>query len=147
MDLTTNIAGVTFKNPITASSGVITRSVYGIRKCIEAGVGAVATKSISFIPEAWALLRPSYFMLDKYGDPGSSFNIELGWPTPKQGVEIIEQVKPLTKAEGVVLSGNIGLAGDTKFFTKEEILERTADLANRNLSEVASMAAPPPEAA
>jgi hypothetical protein len=34
---------------------VVTRSVNGMRKSIEAGVGSVATKSITFIPAHWPL--------------------------------------------------------------------------------------------
>jgi len=71
MDLITTIAGVTLKNPVTVSSGIITRSVHGMKRCIEAGAGAVATKSISFVPSSWSLPRPSCFMLDKYGDPAT----------------------------------------------------------------------------
>jgi dihydroorotate dehydrogenase/ferredoxin len=137
MDLSSNIAGVIFKNPVSASSGVITRSVYGMRKSIEAGAGSVATKSITFIPESWPLPRPSCFMLDKYGNPGSCTDIELGFFTPDQGVKIIKQIKPFTKAEGVVLIGNISISSDIAFFSKEEILERTVDLV-KNLVEAGS---------
>jgi len=70
-------------------------------------------------------------MLDKYGNPGSCTDIELGFSTPEQGVDIIEQVKPLAKAEGAVLIGNISLSSDIAFFSKEEILERTVDLAKK----------------
>ena len=131
MDLSTNIAGVTFKNPVSASSGVITRSVHGLRKSIEAGAGSVATKSITFIPTHWSVPRPSCFMLDKYGNPGSCISIELGFFTPEQGVEIIKQVKPFAKAEGAVLIGNICISSDIVFFSQEESLERTVDLAKK----------------
>jgi len=139
MDLTATIAGVTLKNPVTVSSGIVTRSVHGMKRCIEAGAGAIATKSISFVPSSWSLPRPSCFMLDKYGDPGSSYNIELGFPTPEQGAAMIEEVKPLAKAEGAVIIGNIGLTGDTKYFTKEEILARTLDLARELVAAGAGM--------
>jgi dihydroorotate dehydrogenase (NAD+) catalytic subunit len=131
MDLSMNIAGVTFKNPISASSGVVTRSVRGMMKSIEAGVGSVATKSITFIPAHWPLPRPSCFMLDKYGNPGSCISIELGFFTPEQGVEVIKQVKPFAKAQGAVLIGNICISSDIVFFSHEESLERTVDLAKK----------------
>jgi hypothetical protein len=80
-DLTTHISGITFKNPVVGASGIITRRGT-LGKCIEAGAGAVVTKSITFVSGAsggkWLLPRPAIWVLDKYGDPGSSRNISLG---------------------------------------------------------------------
>lgn len=132
VDLTTQIAGVTFKNPIAAASGIITRSIHSIRRCVEAGVGAVVTKSITFIPGArWRLPRPAIWLLDKYGDPGSSQNISIGNLPDDQGVKFVEQIKPITRDADVVLIANMNLMGDLGEFQEEEALERTENLAKK----------------
>jgi hypothetical protein len=77
VDLTSHISGITFKNPVVAASGIITRSVHSVEKSIEAV--AVVTKSITFVSGVsggkWLLPRPAIWLLDRYGDPGSSQNI------------------------------------------------------------------------
>jgi len=82
VDLSVEIAGVRFKNPVAAASGVITRSVQSVEGCIKAGASAIVTKSISFVSGVsggkWLLPRPAIWLLDKYGDPGSSQNISIG---------------------------------------------------------------------
>jgi hypothetical protein len=107
VDLTATIEGVTFKNPVAAASGIITRSVHSVRKCVEAGVGAVVTKSITFVSGVsggkWLLPRPAIWLLDKYGDPGSSQNISIGNLSDKEGVEFVKQIKPITKNADVVI--------------------------------------------
>ena len=133
VDLSVTIEGITFKNPVVAASGIITRSVHSVRKCVEAGAGAVVTKSITFVSGVsggkWLLPRPAIWLLDKYGDPGSSQNISIGNLPDKQGVEFVRQIKPITKDAGAVLIANMNLMGDLDAFPEEEALERTRDLA------------------
>jgi len=135
IDLTVTIEGITFKNPVVAASGIITRSVHSVKKCIEAGAGAVVTKSITFVSGVsggkWLLPRPAIWLLDKYGDPGSSQNISIGNLPDKQGVEFVKQIKPITQGAGAVLIANMNLMGDLDAFTEEEALERTGDLARK----------------
>lgn len=135
VDLTVTIESITFKNPVVAASGIITRSVHSVKKCIEAGAGAVVTKSITFVSGVsggkWLLPRPAIWLLDKYGDPGSSQNISIGNLPDKQGVEFVKQIKPITKGAGAVLIANMNLMGDLDTFTEEEALERTGDLARK----------------
>jgi hypothetical protein len=127
VDLTVTIEGVTFKNPVVAASGIITRSVHSVEKCIEAGAGAVVTKSITFVSGVsggkWLLPRPAIWLLDKYGDPGSSQNISIGNLPDKQGVEFVKQIKAITKGAGAVLIANMNLMGDLEAFAEEEALE------------------------
>jgi len=135
VDLTVTIEGIKFKNPVVAASGIITRSVHSVEKCIEAGAGAVVTKSITFVSgvsgEKWLLPRPAIWLLDKYGDAGSSQNISIGNLPDKQGVEFIKQIKPITKGAGAVLIANMNLMGDLDAFPEEEALERTRELARK----------------
>ena len=135
VDLTCQVAGVTFKNPVVAASGIITRSVHSVRKCVEAGVGGVVTKSISFVSGVsggkWLLPRPAIWLLDKYGDPGSSQNISIGNLPDKRGVEFVKEIKLITGSAGAVLIANMNLMGDLDAFPEEEALDRAGDLARK----------------
>ena len=46
VDLTTSYMGLSLKNPIIVSSSDLTRDLEGVKKCAEAGAGAVVLKSI-----------------------------------------------------------------------------------------------------
>lgn len=104
-----NLAGVIFKNPVMASAGTPTINVHGIEKCIEAGAGAVCTKSISFQPFSWALPRPANLFLDKFGDPGSIVTVELGFWQPEEGEKFVKEIRPLAERENTRLIANIAV--------------------------------------
>lgn len=106
-----NVAGVNFKNPIIAAAGGPTINVESMARCIEAGIGAVTTKSISFIPFTWKMPRPANFFLDKYGDPGSMTTIELGFLRPDVGEEFVRQIKPVADKANTRVIANINLEG------------------------------------
>ena len=108
-NLNVNLAGVTFKNPIMASAGTPTINLHGMEKCIEAGVGAVCTKSISFQPFSWSLPRPANLFLDKFGDPGSIVTIELGFWQPEVGVKFVKEIKSVAAGENVRVIANIAV--------------------------------------
>jgi dihydroorotate dehydrogenase/Pyruvate/2-oxoacid:ferredoxin oxidoreductase delta subunit len=143
VDLSVKIAGVRFKNPVAAASGVITRSVQSVEGCIKSGASAIVTKSISFVSGVsggkWRLPRPAIWLLDKYGDPGSSQNISIGNFREEEGIAFVKKIKPLTQTADVVLIPNINIMGDTDFFSEEEALERTASLAKKLESSGADM--------
>jgi dihydropyrimidine dehydrogenase (NAD+) subunit PreA len=80
-------------------------------KCIEAGVGAVTTKSITNEALAWMVFRPRHYFMDKQGYPGSLHSVELAFRTPEQGAEDIYETKKVAKEEGVVVIGNITATG------------------------------------
>ncbi|MGQ9514699.1 MAG: 4Fe-4S binding protein [Thermoproteota archaeon] len=50
MDLTVEIAGITFRNPVIVASSPPTRSSKQIMKCIKQGAGGVVTKTITYDP-------------------------------------------------------------------------------------------------
>ena len=58
-DLSIDIGGTHFKNPVMAAGATPTLTVHNMHKCIEAGVGAIATQAhanLSFGPEGLVLL-------------------------------------------------------------------------------------------
>lgn len=102
-----DFAGVNFKNPIVVASGNVTRSLYSVEKCIEAGASGISTKGITYEDRHLAYPRPSIWLYDKYGDPGSGGNIESGYLTLKKGIDLIKEIKPLAKKEDVVIIANM----------------------------------------
>lgn len=110
VDLSVKFMGVKFKNPVVASSGTITRLPHNMRRCIEAGVGAVTTKSFFFnLRYSGRPAHPAYVFLDKYGRRGwmdcavghQMLNAELGH------LKYIEEIKPIAEREGVVLIASL----------------------------------------
>lgn len=116
-NLTVKFAGIELKNPIVATAGMPTIKLSGMQKCIEAGVGAVTTKSITFDPKMMAFPRPANCFLDKYGSPGSVMTAEAGFWPPGKGVENVKQIKPMAEKENVKVIANI----DCGEFKDEEL--------------------------
>ena len=54
VDLSTEIAGVRFKNPIVVGSATPTMNAKAMKKGIEGGAGAVIAKSLSAKAGSWA---------------------------------------------------------------------------------------------
>ena len=110
VDLSVDFLGVKFKNPIVAASGHITHSLESLRRCIQAGAGAITLKSITFDPHTWFRdARPRYFFLDKYGRRNMfTQGGGRGFISPEAALKNIEKIKPMAEDEGVVVIGNIG---------------------------------------
>jgi dihydropyrimidine dehydrogenase (NAD+) subunit PreA len=108
-DWKVNVAGIVFKNPIIAAAGAPTINLYAMEKCIEAGVGSIATKSICFNPFTWSVPRPANFFFDKIGDPGSMTTIELGFWKPEQGERFVKEIKPIAEKANVRVIANINV--------------------------------------
>jgi len=129
MSLSIEFAGVSFKNPVVASSGVITRSFYGAKKCIEAGVGGIVIKSVCHNPRSWPVPRPAIFFFDRYGCIGANTDIETGFLPVEQGVKLLNNLKPIAKKEDARLIGNINLSGVSKL--NEEEAREISDIARK----------------
>jgi len=70
MNLSVELGGLTLKNPVMAAAGPWSGSAEGVRKCIEAGAGAVVTETIAM--ETHPTLHP-YF----HANGTQLFNIKL----------------------------------------------------------------------
>jgi dihydroorotate dehydrogenase len=72
VDLSTQLAGLTLRNPVIAASSEYTMTEAGIMACIDAGAGAVIAKSINESPSAAAQLGiADYTLLDAKLQPRS----------------------------------------------------------------------------
>jgi len=110
IDLSVNFLGLRLKNPIVAASGHISYSFEHLKRCIEAGAGAITLKSIVFDSErCFRDARPRYFFLDKHGRSKMfTQGGGKGFITPEFAMKTLRQIKPVAKDAGVVVIGNIG---------------------------------------
>jgi len=115
VDLSTNFLGLRFKNPIVAASGLTTTTPDNMKRCIEAGVGAVTAKTILFDPEGRDSLGrqdnyvlQTYKFLHKYGYRHQMTGYcGHGFLSIERGLRYLEEIKPVAEKEGVVLIGSI----------------------------------------
>ena len=71
MDLSVNLCGLRLKNPVIVAAGPWARNAASIKKCMDAGAGAVITETISM--EANRNLTPRLYL----GKEGQIFNTKL----------------------------------------------------------------------
>ena len=68
-DLTTKIGSLTIKNPLVTGAGPLAGTVDHIKKCVDAGFGAVCTKTTSYSPFLQRYPRPLYRLKDYKKNP------------------------------------------------------------------------------
>jgi len=66
-DLSVEVAGVKFKNPILPGSGELAEDVRGVKRMIDAGVGGVVTKSYTSMKQVVRRPKPNNFPLPGRG--------------------------------------------------------------------------------
>ncbi|MBW2196090.1 MAG: 4Fe-4S binding protein [Deltaproteobacteria bacterium] len=114
-DLSVEFAGIKFKNPIVSAAGTPTYNVERLKKGIEAGCGAITTKSISYDPASWPLPYPSNWFYDFHGDPGTLCTIETGFIKPDDGIKQIEELKPFAEKHDCRIIANVDM-GNAEYF-------------------------------
>ena len=94
-DLTTTYMGIPLPNPIIVASSSLTQTVDGVRKCAEAGAGAIVLKSL-FEEQIVAETNQLSQHADEYSGYGEAYNyiqgygMELG---PKNYLQLISDAK------------------------------------------------------
>ncbi|ADL12006.1 4Fe-4S dicluster domain-containing protein [Acetohalobium arabaticum] len=68
-DLSTEVCGVEFKNPIVVASATPTHDAEAMRKCVEAGAGGLVAKTFSPEPLTKEYVSPRFTVLHKEGWP------------------------------------------------------------------------------
>jgi len=111
VDLGIEFAGLRFKNPVAAAAGPITSTPYTIRRCIEAGVGAVVVKSVCLDQETQILPRPGNWFLDRLGERGGLMHFFAGLLPQEKAVDYITEVKSLAMNENARLIGSFFFIG------------------------------------
>ncbi|MFP3042538.1 4Fe-4S binding protein [Treponema primitia] len=114
--LSTKLASLTLKNPIVAGGGPLAGTVEHIKRCVDAGFGAVVTKTASTVWYLQHFPRPLYKLVgyktdpsDHYYEPDDYFWLHREHNssfTPMNFVKIIEQAAPYAHSKNCKLIGS-----------------------------------------
>jgi len=136
-DLRVQFGGVEFKNPVVASAGTPTATPYTIKKCMEAGVGAICTKSLGIESHTWEWSRPFFYLFDKHGHPGNLQVVgEILWEA-ELGIEYIKEVKPEAERNNCKIIANFACEPFETESPRFAKLAREAEKAGADLIEAA----------
>lgn len=108
-DLSVEIAGVRFKNPIIAAGSTVTLTPHNMKKCIEAGAGGIETKSISENEVSLRWQYPGNAFLDRAGHPGEIVTWESAFWSLETSVKYFEEIMPLCKKNDVRMLANLAM--------------------------------------
>ncbi|CEP66860.1 Aldolase-type TIM barrel [Moorella glycerini] len=116
-DLSVELAGLRFKNPVVAASGPIAHSSTTLEKAIKSGLGGVVTKTCTATPYFRTYPRMEEYLLDFELDPHRIFAHPKGWALyhrdhlqhqdPEVWVKIIKEKMPLAKEYDCRIIGSI----------------------------------------
>jgi dihydroorotate dehydrogenase (fumarate) len=120
-DLTTNIGSLTLKNPLILGAGPLSGTANHIRKCVDAGFGAICTKTSTFSPFLQRYPRPLYRLKDYALRPDEPFHVpnDYMWLHREHNsifpadrfVEIIREAAPYCREQGTALIGSFAGRG------------------------------------
>lgn len=115
-DLSVDVGRLKLKNPIVAAGGPLAGTVQHIKDCVDAGFGAVVTKTTSTVWYLQRYPRPLYSLLDYKKDKNKPYHTpdNYFWMhrehnscyPPLQFAKIIEQASPYAKEHNCAIIGN-----------------------------------------
>lgn len=121
IDLSVNIAGLKLKNPIISGAGPLAGTADHIKNLVDAGFGAICTKTTSYAPHLQRYPRPLYALVDYKIKPNDPYFVPEGYTwlhrehnsifPPEKFAKIIEQVAGYCHTKGVAIIGNIAGRG------------------------------------
>ena len=113
-DLSMEMCGKKFKNPLVVASATPTKNADYIRRCVEAGAGGVVTKTISPEPLLKRYVSPRFTVLHKKGWPHVYSNYSCEFLATYDHEEWLEEMKT---ARRYCEEGNVrfivSISGDT----------------------------------
>lgn len=110
IDLSVEICGVTFKNPIIVAAGTPTKNARFMKKAFEAGAGGVVAKTVTREPLLQKYPKPRFTILHKKCWPYvySNYSCEyFGTYKPEDWVKEIDEAKKYADEYGAVLIGSV----------------------------------------
>ncbi len=120
-DLTTNLGTLKLKNPLILGAGPASGTAGHIKKCADAGFGAVCAKTATFSPFLQRYPRPLYRLKDYAVRPDEPFFVpkDYMWLHREHNsifpadrfVEIIREAAPYCRERGVALIGSFAGRG------------------------------------
>lgn len=120
-DLTTTIGKLKLKNPLLVGAGPLSGTTSHIRKCADAGFGAICAKTSTLSPYLQKYPRPLYRLKDYTIKPDEPFYVpkDYMWLHQEHNsifpadrfVQIIREASPYCKEHGTVLIGSFAGRG------------------------------------
>lgn len=112
VDLSVELCGIEFKNPILASSATPTKNAKFMKKALDVGAAGIIAKTVSYEKLLQRYVRPRFTVLRKKGWPHcfSNYSCEfLATYTPDEWVKEIKEAKKYSKeANGVLIASISG---------------------------------------
>ncbi len=138
-DLSVDIAGVTFRNPVIVASGPPTLSSKHIIKAIDAGAAGAVTKTITYDVMQQIQPKPRMYVINSKdmlkGKFYSFYSIDLmSELKPEAWVEEIRRAKEGTKNKGVIIASIAGRTFDEWGKLTKLVNNAGADMIELNLS-------------
>ena len=140
VNLSVEIAGITFKNPIIVASGTPTLNEDNMLKCIKAGTAGLVTKTVTYARLHQLQPRPRFKVIHPEeivrGGYFSLYSIELMSPyDPRTWAKHLRSVKKVARERGVVVIASIA-GRDLEEWSKLARLAESsgADMIELNLS-------------
>jgi len=113
-DLSVDLCGIKFKNPVVIASATPTKNAEYMRRCVESGAGGIVTKTISPEPLLRKYVSPRFTVLHKKGWPHiySNYSCEfLATYTIDQWLSELKAARKHCNEGGTILIGSI--SGDS----------------------------------
>ncbi len=113
-DVSVNVCGIRHKNPIVIASATPSKDADYMKRCVDAGIGAIIAKTVSPEPLLQKYVSPRFTVLHKKGWPHafSNYSCEfLAEYTPDEWAEELKVTADYCRKHDVVLYGSI--SGDT----------------------------------
>ncbi|MEM1525460.1 MAG: tRNA-dihydrouridine synthase [Nitrososphaerales archaeon] len=136
VDLTVNVCGIEFKNPIVIASATPTKDAKYMKKAVDSGAGAIIAKSISSEEMMRKYVRPRFTILYKKGWPYcfSNYSCEfLATYTPEDWVNELKEVKKYCERNNTILIGSVaGKDVDDWIKLSKMVMEAGVDMIELN---------------
>ncbi|MEW6275996.1 MAG: dihydroorotate dehydrogenase, partial [Bacillota bacterium] len=96
-DLSVEVCGKRFKNPIVVASATPTKDAAYMKKCVDAGAGGIVAKTVTCEPKLQKYVSPRFTVLHKRGWPHIFSNYSCEFLATHPPEEWAEQLKAAVK--------------------------------------------------
>ena len=109
-DLSVEVCGKRFKNPIVVASATPTKDAAYMKKCVDYGAGGIIAKTVTYEPKLQRYVSPRFTVLHKKGWPHafSNYSCEfLATHTPEEWVDEMKAAVKYCHERDTILVGSI----------------------------------------
>jgi dihydropyrimidine dehydrogenase (NAD+) subunit PreA len=109
-ELSVDVCGVRFKNPVLIASAPTTDTLENMRRCYDVGAGGVVIKSVSDDPAFRMAIRPMFTVLHRKSYPNCFSNYSMGFASklqPDKWLNELEKGRKLADRYQAIVVGSI----------------------------------------